>query len=55
MWPQFTLIVWFLIILMTHTINHGKPTTHHAYAKLTQIVLWTIILYYGGFWAVMLK
>lgn len=54
-WPQ---LVWMMLIvvgLIGSLYNHGKPKVENFWVTLLSISIGVIILYYGGFFDVLLK
>lgn len=52
-WPQFTLLALLFIGLAIHAAQNGKPIPH-SYSfpmKLCNVLLWSFLLTFGGFFA----
>jgi hypothetical protein len=52
-WPQITIIILFVLGIITNTVNHGKDTKFDAYGAFFRMILWGWLLYEGGFWSVL--
>lgn len=49
--PQIIFIVMMLFLLMTGSYLHGKPKKgkHSIINEIISVIIWTTLLYYGGF------
>lgn len=51
-WPQYVLASLYLIGLLLHARDHGKPKTgkDNFFVAAVSIVINIVVLHFGGFW-----
>lgn len=47
--PQICVIIWLIIVLFINIHHHGKTFTCDARGTLANVIVWLIILGFGGF------
>ena len=53
MWPQILILILWAISLGGNIYKHGEERSdnkYNAWASLLAIIIYSIILYFGGFW-----
>jgi hypothetical protein len=51
-WPQWCIIALFALGMFVAVVEHGKPrTSHNAYWRALDVIVFSLLLWYGGFFS----
>lgn len=53
--PQLMMFVWIIVSLTLDTENHGQSRRINKWNTAISLAIFTILLWWGGFWNVFLK
>lgn len=49
-WPQIVVIAWLTVMFSVSALQHGKDRKISLWQAVTHIIVWVLLLYWGGFW-----